>query len=139
MSTVVVFKNKVPQHYFFLLFKVELLSTSAPVEKHGFNWSSIYPDWWWSCDHQNNNMDNKNTMDCYYCTSRRRQSRESNPEPPPLIAWVNHRPTKVCRKRRAKSCYVDRTPFHGRPWLNFRYAFSSFLISSLLFFSHRRC
>ena len=35
----------------------------------GFNWDSIYPNWWWSCNHPSGN-----DRDCIYCW-RKRQSK----------------------------------------------------------------
>jgi len=64
-----------------------------PVSLPNWNWSSVYPNWWWTCHHKHHCNDTPH--ECFYCW--RNRGRPDSPTPQDLIAF------ELARKRLKQS------------------------------------
>jgi hypothetical protein len=66
---------------------------TEPLSLPDFQWTSVYPDWWWTCHHKHHCNDTPH--ECFYCW--RDRGRPQTPTPEDLIVY------NLARKRLRES------------------------------------
>ena len=90
---------------------------AEPLSLPDWNWSSVYPNWWWTCHHKHHCNDTPH--ECFYCW--RDRGRPDSPTPQDLIAF------ELARRRLKQSAILKpgRLGFKiTKYWLKHRLCFS---------------
>lgn len=75
-------------------------SNDLTLSNSDWNWTSVYPSWWWTCRHHKHYSDD-NSLDCFYCW--RGKGRPDQPTAKDLVAF------ELARNRMIRSARTTST------------------------------